>query len=169
MRWYAAALMLLLAASGCVGSGAAAHERLTPRVHRRTHSIRLTVVINRDIARGGRVRTVRSVPFHVTCPTTNVRLAATCQTVQASRSEYLGHGMPDCFGPTLRWSVTVRGHLDGVPVGRTYNMCLVPEARAWLRLVTRWQSSAVLSGLRAYLGVLFPHTPGFAHHADERT
>jgi PASTA domain len=123
---------LVLLGAACLGStGAPSVSRPKPP------GTDLRIVYVRDVLTSGHTAHRRSAPLTLRCSPPGGTLpnpAVACFAIEHSPGRYLGHGAAGCFGPLFRWAIHVTGTFRGQPVRRTYDMCAIPEARAWTDL-----------------------------------
>ena len=132
MRRATAVSILALLATACLGSTGGSSTAVS-----RPPPTNLTIVYVRDLIANGKTVHRRSARLTLRCSPPGGSLpnpAVACFAIERSPGRYLGRVAAGCIGPQLRWSLRVGGTFRGQPIRRTYDMCAVPEARAWTDL-----------------------------------
>lgn len=132
VRNAAAVSILAVLAGACLGS---AHRSRTTASHVERTALR--IVYTSDGISGGTVVHHRSPPVTLRCSPAGGTVPEpklACFAIGSDPGRYFGQASAGCIGPTLRWSVRITRTFRAQHVGRTYDMCDVPEARAWTDL-----------------------------------
>ena len=128
----AAVTVLAILAGACLGSGhrssttASREERTALTIAYVSDGISGSTIVHHRF----RPLTLRCSPAGGTLP--EARLA--CFAIGSEPDRYFGQASAGCIGPSLRWSVRITGTFRGQDIGRTYDKCDEPQARAWTDL-----------------------------------